>query len=81
MFFFTKMQATGNDFIIINTIENEINYSYKLLAKFLCDRHYSIGGDGLILLEKSDCANYKMRIFNQDGTEAEMCGNGIRCSK
>ena len=79
MFFFTKMQATGNDFIIINTIENEINYSYKLLAKFLCDRHYSIGGDGLILLEKSDCANYKTRIFNQDGTEAEMCGNGIRC--
>lgn len=79
MFFFTKMQATGNDFIIINEIENEINYSYKLFAKFLCDRHFSIGGDGVILLEKSDVADFKMRILNQDGTEAEMCGNGIRC--
>jgi diaminopimelate epimerase len=73
------MQATGNDFIIINVIENDINYSYKLFSKFLCNRHYSIGGDGLILLERSECADYKMRIINQDGSEAEMCGNGIRC--
>ncbi len=79
MFSFYKMQATGNDFIIINYLENKLGYSYKLLTEFLCDRHYGIGADGLLTVEKSDIADFKMRIFNKDGSEAEMCGNGIRC--
>ncbi len=79
MFSFTKMQATGNDFILINYLENKLEYSYKLLAQFLCDRHYGVGADGILIIEKSDVADFKMRIFNQDGSEAEMCGNGIRC--
>lgn len=79
MFFFSKMQATGNDFIVLNNLENRINYSYKLLSKFLCMNHYSIGADGVIIIENSKVADCKMRIFNKDGSEAEMCGNGIRC--
>lgn len=79
MFFFTKMQATGNDFIILNYMEAKLEYSYKLLAEFMCNRHFGIGSDGILILEKSKIADFKMRIFNQDGSEAEMCGNGIRC--
>ena len=79
MFFFSKMQATGNDFIIINNLENEFEYSFKLLYKYLCDRHFGVGADGILILDKGTNAEYKMRIFNQDGSEAEMCGNGIRC--
>ena len=79
MFYFFKMQATGNDFIIINCLEVKLEYSYKLLSRFLCDRHFGVGGDGIIILEKSEIADYKMKIFNKDGSEAEMCGNGIRC--
>lgn len=79
MFFFTKMQATGNDFIILNYLEEKLEYSYKLLAEFMCNRHFGVGADGILILEKSTKADFKMRIFNQDGSEAEMCGNGIRC--
>lgn len=79
MFSFFKMQATGNDFIIINYLENKLEYSYKLLAEFLCDRHFGVGADGILVVQKSDISNFKMRIFNKDGSEAEMCGNGIRC--
>lgn len=79
MFSFCKMQGTGNDFIIINYIENKLEYSYKLLAEFLCDRHFGVGADGILIVQKSQKADFKMRIFNQDGSEAEMCGNGIRC--
>ena len=79
MFSFTKMQATGNDFIILNYLENNLEYSYKLLAEFMCDRHYGVGADGLIIIEKSEISDFKMKIFNKDGSEAEMCGNGIRC--
>lgn len=79
MFSFFKMQATGNDFILINYLENKLEYSYKLLSQFLCDRHYGVGADGVLILEGSTKADLKMRIFNQDGSEAEMCGNGIRC--
>ncbi len=79
MFFFTKMQATGNDFIILNYLNEKLEYSYKLLAEFMCNRHFGVGADGILILEKSDKADFKMRIFNQDGSEAEMCGNGIRC--
>lgn len=79
MFFFSKMQATGNDFIVLNNLENRINYSYKLLSKFLCMNHFVVGADGVIIIENSKIADCKMRIFNKDGSEAEMCGNGIRC--
>lgn len=79
MFFFSKMQATGNDFIIVNNLENKFEYSFKLLSKFLCDRHFGVGADGVLILDNGNETKYRMRIFNQDGTEAEMCGNGIRC--
>ena len=79
MFFFTKMQATGNDFVILNYLEEKLEYSHKLLAEFLCNRHFGVGADGTLIIEKSNVADFKMRIFNQDGSEAEMCGNGIRC--
>lgn len=79
MFFFTKMQATGNDFILLNYIEEKLQYSFKLLSEFLCNRHFGVGADGIIIIEKSNFADFKMRIFNKDGSEAEMCGNGIRC--
>lgn len=79
MFFFCKMQGTGNDFVLIDCTKNDFQYSLNILSKYLCDRHYGVGADGIILIEKSDIADFKMRIFNQDGSEAEMCGNGIRC--
>jgi diaminopimelate epimerase len=79
MFFFSKMQATGNDFVVINYLENRLEYSFKLLAEFLCNRHFGVGADGILIIEESKVADFKMRIFNQDGSEAEMCGNGIRC--
>lgn len=79
MFFFSKMQASGNDFIVINNLESEFEYSFKLLSKYLCDRHFGVGADGVLILDKGTKVEYKMRVFNQDGSEAEMCGNGIRC--
>lgn len=79
MFYFCKMHATGNDFIIVNYIKTKFEYGLKMLTTFLCDRRYGVGADGVIFIEKSDIADFKMRIFNSDGSEAEMCGNGIRC--
>ncbi len=75
---FTKMQGLGNDYIYIDAINQNIK-NEKELARFVSNRHFGIGGDGLILICKSDIADFKMRMFNADGTEAEMCGNGIRC--
>ena len=75
---FTKMQGLGNDFICTE-FENAKQYNLKIFSKFVCDRHFGIGADGLILFSNSKFADFKMRIFNNDGTEAEMCGNGIRC--
>lgn len=54
-------------------------YNLKIFSKFICDRHFGVGADGVILFSKSRMADFKMRIFNSDGSEAEMCGNGIRC--
>lgn len=78
---FTKAVATGNDFIIID------NRSFRLqsgrlakLAKTICGRKYSIGADGVLVIEKSHKADFRMRIFNSDGSEAQMCGNGSRCA-
>lgn len=75
---FTKMEGLGNDYIYINAIEQNIDSPQELAIK-LSDRHFGIGGDGIILICKSDVADFKMRMFNQDGSEAQMCGNGIRC--
>ena len=72
------MVASGNDFIIIDNRKKKIREK-KELAKRLCQRKFGIGADGLLLLEPSKLADFKMRIFNPDGSEAEMCGNGLRC--
>ncbi len=74
---FTKIHGLGNDYIYFNNLKNNIKLSNDMIKK-LSDRHIGIGADGVILLENSKIADYKMRIFNSDGSEAEMCGNGIR---
>lgn len=75
---FTKMHGLGNDYIYLNNLDNLITKPNEL-AKRLSDRHFGVGSDGLILICPSKVADFKMRMFNSDGTEAEMCGNGIRC--
>ena len=78
---FTKMEGLGNDYVYIDCTqmsESQIK-DISNLAKFISDRHFGVGSDGLILICKSEIADFKMKMFNQDGTEAEMCGNGIRC--
>ncbi len=77
---FTKAVATGNDFIIVDNRASEIKRSLSGLAKKLCDRKYAAGADGLLVIEPSKRADFRMRIFNPDGSEAEMCGNGSRCA-
>lgn len=79
MISFCKMQATGNDFVIINCLENSFKYDFSTLAEFLCNRKFGIGADGVIFLLEGKKQKFRMRIFNYDGSEAEMCGNGIRC--
>ena len=75
---FTKMHGLGNDYVYMDAINQKIN-NPEILAKFVSNRHFGIGSDGLILICNSNVADFKMRVFNPDGTEAEMCGNGIRC--
>ncbi|MGL5933666.1 MAG: diaminopimelate epimerase [Cetobacterium sp.] len=75
---FSKMQGAGNDFILLDGIRNTYE-DYSKMAKSLCDRRYGIGGDGLMVAEKSDVADIKMVYYNSDGSKGEMCGNGIRC--
>ncbi len=77
---FTKAVATGNDFIIVDNRDLKLKNDLGQLAKKLCDRFYGVGADGLLLVEASSSADFKMRIFNSDGSEAEMCGNGSRCA-
>jgi len=80
---FTKAVASGNDFIIIDNKAGELDardLDYSALAKDLCRRHLSVGADGLLVLEDATDADFKMRIFNPDGSEVTMCGNGARCS-
>ena len=76
---FSKLQATGNDFILIDTPTGPGEGDWGALARAMCDRHFGIGADGLILVQDSTIADLKMRIFNSDGSEAEVCGNGLRC--
>jgi carbamoyl-phosphate synthase large subunit len=75
---FTKMQGIGNDYIYCSTFDQEINNPEALSVR-LSDRHFGIGGDGIILVCPSEVADAKMRMFNLDGSEGKMCGNGIRC--
>lgn len=75
---FTKMHGCGNDYIYINCFEQEIDDPERL-AIALSDRHFGIGGDGLVLICRSDMADARMRMFNMDGSEGRMCGNAIRC--
>ncbi|MDO8140799.1 MAG: diaminopimelate epimerase [Candidatus Brocadiales bacterium] len=75
---FTKMHGIGNDYVYINCFEEEIKNPVKL-APIISDRHFGVGSDGLILILPSKVADCRMRIFNADGSEAQMCGNGIRC--
>lgn len=75
---FTKMQGLGNDFILLDDMAGGLKLAPEAV-RVLCDRHFGIGADGVITVSPSDRADLKMRIFNSDGSEAEMCGNGIRC--
>jgi len=78
---FYKMQGSGNDFILIDDRKGILKgKSLKDLARTVCDRHYSVGADGLIVIMPSRKADFKWRFFNDDGSEAEMCGNGSRCA-
>ncbi|MBP2665886.1 MAG: Diaminopimelate epimerase [Firmicutes bacterium] len=75
---FTKWQGIGNDFVIVNGFQEKID-DYPSKAIEICDRHFGIGADGLVIALPSEIADFRMRIFNSDGSEAEMCGNVTRC--
>lgn len=78
---FTKVQGLGNDFVLVNGFEEKVRpEDFPGLAVKMCDRHFGIGADGLVPLLPSEVADVNMRIFNSDGSEAEMCGNVIRCA-
>lgn len=77
---FTKMHGNGNDFLVIENGDGELDTkALSALAKRLCDRKRALGADGLLVVEPSSVADFKMRLFNADGSEGEMCGNGARC--
>src|SRR4029453_15044455 len=75
---FTKMHGLGNDYIYVNGFEENLENPVAV-ARAMSDRHFGIGADGLILILPATKADFRMRIFNADGSEAQMCGNGIRC--
>ena len=75
---FTKMHGIGNDYIYVNCFDEEVENPEKV-SIYVSDRHKGIGSDGLVLIMPSDIADFKMRIFNADGSEAMMCGNATRC--
>src|SRR5439155_13284699 len=76
---FTKMQGCGNDYVYVNCFAEPFPRDVAALARAVSDRHFGIGGDGLILICPSEKADARMRMFNADGSESEMCGNGLRC--
>ena len=76
---FTKMQGAGNDYVYVNCFDEPLPRDPAALARRIADRHFGVGGDGLILICPSERADARMRMFNADGSEAEMCGNGVRC--
>ena len=75
---FTKMHGIGNDYVYVDGFKERVDDPAALAVK-VADRHFGVGGDGLILILPSDQADVRMRMFNADGSEAEMCGNGVRC--
>ena len=76
---FTKMQGAGNDYVYVDCFREPIPPQPDALARKISDRHFGVGSDGLILICKSQQADARMRMFNADGSESEMCGNGVRC--
>src|SRR5437868_3441702 len=76
---FTKMQGCGNDYVYVDCLAQKIPANLVALSQKIADRHFGVGGDGLILICPSEKADARMRMFNADGSEAEMCGNGVRC--
>jgi diaminopimelate epimerase len=76
---FTKMHGLGNDYVYIDCFSEAPPDDPAETARQVADRHFGIGGDGLILIEPSTTADARMRMFNADGSQAEMCGNGVRC--
>src|SRR6266536_1187001 len=79
MLYFTKMNGAGNDFVLIDNRSGDVHLNRDQIVR-ICDRHRGVGADGILLLEKaSNQADFRMRYFNSDGGEAEMCGNGARC--
>jgi len=74
---FVKLQASGNDFVLVDARSQQRDWA--ILARSMCHRHLGVGADGLLLLLGSKLADFRMRIFNSDGSEAEACGNGLRC--
>src|SRR5215470_1495800 len=76
---FTKMNGAGNDFVMIDNRAGDVRLQAEQIVR-ICDRHRGVGADGILLLEKgSNGADFRMRYYNRDGGEAEMCGNGARC--
>ncbi|MBI5214638.1 MAG: diaminopimelate epimerase [Ignavibacteriae bacterium] len=78
--FFTKMTGAGNDFVMIDNRSEKLSLDWSKAATVLCNRHYGIGADGLIVIERSSNADFRMNYFNADGSYGGMCGNGGRCS-
>ncbi len=76
---FTKMQGAGNDYIYVNGFAEQVSRPALLAAK-ISDRHFGVGADGLIILQPSETGDFKMKMYNADGSEGAMCGNGIRCA-
>ncbi len=76
---FTKMHGIGNDYVYVDCFAQSTPADLPTLAKKIADRHFGVGGDGLILICPSEKADARMRMFNADGSESEMCGNGVRC--
>ena len=77
---FTKMHGAGNDYLYIDARDHDdFSTDWSQLSRSMSDRHFGVGSDGIILIEDSGIADLKMRMFNADGSESEMCGNGIRC--
>lgn len=76
---FTKMHGAGNDYVYIDCFQEKLAGDVAELARKISDRHFGVGGDGMILIRPSEVADARMQMFNADGSEAEMCGNGVRC--
>ena len=77
---FLKMQGTGNDFVVVDGLKGGLAArDWAGIAPSICDRHFGVGSDGILIVEPSAKADFRMRMFNPDGSESEMCGNGIRC--